>query len=73
MRTAGMLDLEVVPGRRRQGLATFLLGEAFERLRTRGVLCVECHTMLQNLPALSLYEKLGFTRIDEGIIYRKEK
>jgi ribosomal protein S18 acetylase RimI-like enzyme len=71
--TAGMIDLEVIPARRRQGLATFLLGEAFERLRSRGVLRIECQTMHQNAPALALYEKLGFTRVDEGIVYRKEK
>jgi ribosomal protein S18 acetylase RimI-like enzyme len=70
---SGMIELEVSLTRRRQGLATYLLGEAFERLRNRGVLRVECQTMCQNAPALALYEKLGFTRVDEGIVYRKAK
>ena len=70
--TAGMLDLHVVSDRRRQGLATFSLGDAFERLRSRGIGLVEAQTMRQNTPALALYEKLGFTRVDEGVVYRKE-
>jgi GNAT superfamily N-acetyltransferase len=70
--TAGMFDLHVATTRRRAGLATFLLGEAFERLRNRGILIVEAQTMQQNAPALALYEKLGFKKVDEGIVYRKE-
>ena len=67
-----MFDLEVSSQRRRQGLATFLLSEAFERLRNRGILLVEAQTMQQNAPAIALYEKLGFKKVDEGIVYRKE-
>jgi ribosomal protein S18 acetylase RimI-like enzyme len=70
--TAGMLDLDVSPQRRRQGIATFLLSEAFQRLHSRGVRRVEAQTMQQNLPALALYEKLGFAKVDEGVVYRKE-
>ena len=32
-----MFDLNVAADQRRKGLATFLLGEAFDRLRSRGV------------------------------------
>jgi len=70
--TAGMLDLEVSGVRRRQGLATFLLGETFERLRARGIVRVEAQTMQQNAPAIALYEKFGFSRVDQGIVYRKD-
>ena len=70
--TAGMFDLSVAGERRRQGLATFLLGETFERLRSRGVVHVEAQTMQHNQPAIALYEKLGFTKVDEGVVYRKE-
>ena len=28
-------------------------------------------TMQQNAPALALYEKLRFTKVDEGVVYRK--
>ena len=70
--TAGMFDLNVASDQRRKGLATFLLGEAFERLRSRGILLVEAQTMQQNAPALALYAKLGFKQIDEGVVYRKD-
>jgi ribosomal protein S18 acetylase RimI-like enzyme len=69
---AGMFDLNVPTDQRRKGLATFLLSEAFDRLRNRGVVLVEAQTMQQNAPALTLYEKLGFKKVDEGIVYRKD-
>jgi GNAT superfamily N-acetyltransferase len=69
---AGMFDLEIFASERRKGLGTYLLGEAFERLRTRGVLLVEAQTMQHNAPALALYQKLGFRKVDEGIVYRKD-
>jgi ribosomal protein S18 acetylase RimI-like enzyme len=70
--TAGMFDLRVTNERRRQGLATFLLVDAFERLRSRGMALVEAQTMQHNAPALALYVKLGFTKVDEGVVYRKD-
>lgn len=69
---AGMFDLNVPADQRRKGLATFLLGEAFDRLRTRGVLLVEAQTMQHNAPALAIYQKLGFKKVDEGVVYRKD-
>jgi ribosomal protein S18 acetylase RimI-like enzyme len=69
---AGMFDLEVLATERRKGIATYLLSEAFERLRNRGIVLVEAQTMQHNEPALNLYEKLGFQKVDEGIVYRKE-
>lgn len=69
--TAGMFDLYVDPARRRTGLATYLLSEAFERLRQRGVVLIEAQTMQNNVPALALYDKLGFNQVDQGVVYRK--
>jgi len=69
---AGMFDLSVPAEQRRKGLATYLLSEAFERLRNRGVLLVEAQTMQQNEPAVALYKRLGFQQVDEGIVYRKD-
>lgn len=69
---AGMFDLYVPADQRRKGLATFLLGEAFDRLRARGLLHVEAQTMQHNATALALYQKLGFQQVDEGIVYRKD-
>jgi GNAT superfamily N-acetyltransferase len=70
--TAGMFDLHVPSSERRRGLATFLLSEAFERLRNRGILLVEAQTMHQNAPAITMYNKLGFKQVDEGVMYRKD-
>ena len=69
--TAGMFDLSVVTTSRRQGIATFLLGEALNRLRNRGMIRVEAQTMQGNTPALALYAKLGFATVDQGIVFRK--
>ena len=54
-----------------KGLATFLLGEAFDRLQNRGIVLVEAQTMQDNAPALAMYEKLGFETVDEGVVFRK--
>jgi ribosomal protein S18 acetylase RimI-like enzyme len=69
--TAGMFDLEVTNDSRRKGLATFLLGEAFNRLKNRGIMMVEAQTMQANAPALALYQKLGFETAGHGLVFRK--
>lgn len=69
--TAGMFDLEVTTDSRRKGLATFLLGEAFNRLKNRGIMMVEAQTMQANAPALALYRKLGFETAGHGLVFRK--
>lgn len=69
--TAGMFDLHVAPEARRQGLATYLLGEAFTRLRNRGIVLVEAQTMRGNTPALAMYQKLSFETVDHGYVFRK--
>jgi ribosomal protein S18 acetylase RimI-like enzyme len=70
--TAGMFDLEVNTDSRRKGLATFLLGEAFNRLKNRGIVKVEAQTMQANAPALALYRKLGFDTAGQGLVFRKD-
>ena len=70
--TAGMFDLEVVPLWRRKGLATFLLSEAFVRLKNRGIVMVEAQTMQGNLPALAMYATLGFETVGHGDVFRKD-
>ncbi len=69
--TAGMFDLEVDPGWRRQGCASYLLGEAFRLLRRRGVATIEAQTMATNEAANALYESLGFIEVDRGFVFRK--
>ena len=43
-----------------------------ERLRNRGILLIEAQTMQQNTPAITMYTKLGFKQVDEGVMYRKD-
>jgi ribosomal protein S18 acetylase RimI-like enzyme len=70
--TAGMVDLQVSGERRRKGIATFLLSEAFTRLTARGVARVQAQTMQMNDPAIALYRQLGFQQVDEGLVFRKD-
>ena len=55
-----------------KGLATFLLSEAFDGSATAASCSSKRKRCSNNTPALALYEKLGFTKVDEGIVYRKE-
>jgi RimJ/RimL family protein N-acetyltransferase len=68
----GMIELMIDPTRQREGLATFLLGEAFRQLQSQGVTVVEAQAAHQNVPGLALYQKLGFREVDQGAILRKE-
>jgi ribosomal protein S18 acetylase RimI-like enzyme len=70
--TAGMFDLEVNLDARRKGIASFLLSEAFNRLKNRGIAQVEAQTMQHNTPALALYSKLGFETTGYGEVFRKD-
>lgn len=71
--TAGLYELEAVSERRRAGLATFLLGDAFRRLAAQGIAVVEVQTMLGNVAARQLYARLGFQEVEQGIAYRKSE
>lgn len=73
VRSAGLLDLEVAPPLRRQGLALFLVGEALKHLAEQGVSIVEVQTMQANVAAQGLYKKLGFAQVNLGTIYRKDE
>jgi len=71
-RSAGLAEVEVDPRYRRRGLVTFLLTEVFHHISREGVVKVEVQTMKNNLAAVSLYRRLGFQQVDQGIVYRKE-
>lgn len=69
--TAGLFELQVEPEWRRQGCASFLLGEAFRLLRRRGVATIEAQCMSTNEQALAFYQSLGFIEVDRGFVFRK--
>jgi ribosomal protein S18 acetylase RimI-like enzyme len=72
VRQAGLIELEVDAAHRRQCLATFLLGDAFDYFVRQGITQVQVQTMARNTAAVGLYRKLGFTQVDTGTVFRKE-
>ncbi len=67
-----MIDIYVAPECRRQGLATFLLGEAFRQLQPEGFSQVETQTFVTNEMACGLLHKLGFQEFGQGVVLRKD-
>lgn len=67
-RTMGLCDLRIDEQHRRQGLATFLLGEAFRQLATQAVSIVELQFLEGDQPMDGLSKKLGFEKIHGGSI-----
>ncbi len=55
-----ILTLDILPEARRFGLATSLMMECEQRLRTLGCCDVYLETAVDNEPALRLYRKLGY-------------
>jgi GNAT superfamily N-acetyltransferase len=72
MRAVGLCELQVDPPQRRQGLAQFLIGEAFKQLSAEGVALVEAQAMLRDEACTGLFQKLGFKQVDEGVVFRKD-
>lgn len=72
MCTAGLCELYVEPEQRRRGCATYLVSEAIRILRRRGVATVEAQTTIHNEVAAAFYGKLGFTEIDQGVVFRRD-
>ena len=73
VRAAGLLDLEVEDGFRRQGLATYLVSDILRQLASQGIGLAQVQTMQGNQPALKFYEALGFRLVDQGAVYRKDE
>jgi ribosomal protein S18 acetylase RimI-like enzyme len=72
VRASGLCELAVDPAQRRQGLAQFLMGEAFRQLAAEGVALIEAQAMLRDEASVGLFQKLGFKQVDEGVVFRKE-
>jgi ribosomal protein S18 acetylase RimI-like enzyme len=69
LRTAGLLDLEVDPAQRRQGLATHLLGESFRMLHGQGFSAAEIHAAEDHATGVAMCRRLGFHQVGEGIVF----
>ena len=68
---AGLLDLQVAPERRREGLGAYLLAEAMHDLGSEGISVVEAHAKTSNTAATGLLSKLGYETTCLGTIYRE--
>ena len=68
----GLIDIWVDPKLRRQGYATFLIGESIRQLQQQQVSLVEFQVVADNPAAASLVEDLGFAQIDRGFVLDKE-
>ncbi len=69
---AGLLRIDIEGGRRRQGLASYLVAEALHDLAAEGVTAAEAHVDESNSPARMLFEKLGFRVTDHGTVFRHD-
>jgi ribosomal protein S18 acetylase RimI-like enzyme len=72
VRAMGLMRMATSKEHRRQGLATFLLGEAVRELQQQGIAQIELQCMQQNEAAQKLYAKHGFRPVDAGIVFRKD-
>lgn len=66
-----LMDLQIRPERRGQGLGTFLVGEALRAMLGSGASLVEVQVAENNQAALALFRKLGFRQVDRGWVLRK--
>lgn len=66
-RSMGLYDLNIEDNRRRQGRATYLVGEALRQLGSQGVSLVEVQVARADAATMSLFLKLGFSEVGEGI------
>ena len=78
-----MMNVAVHPDFRRQGIAEALVNGLVDRLKPMGSHCLTLEVRASNAPAISLYEKLGFSEIgrrknyyrnprEDALILRKE-
>jgi ribosomal protein S18 acetylase RimI-like enzyme len=68
----GLVELEVCPDLRRQGLARFLIAQMFRYLQDQYFTLVEAEVEEHDEASTNLFRGLGFAQVDTGHIYRKE-
>ena len=83
MGESDMMNVAVAPKYRRQGIAEQLIVELIQQLKARDSQSLTLEVRQSNLPAISLYEKLGFVQVgcrpryyrnpkEDALIMRKE-
>ena len=71
VQAVGLIDLATSESLRREGLATYLVGEALRQLHAYGISRCQVQTMQSNEAALGLYSRLGFEQVDQGLVLRR--
>jgi ribosomal protein S18 acetylase RimI-like enzyme len=66
-----MVNLDVPPDQRRKGHGRHLVGEILRQARAAMLDSVVIQTASTNLPALGLYESLGFKRVETATLFRR--
>ena len=59
--SADMMNIAVAPEYRRQGIAQLLTEKLVECLKEKGIVFLLLEVRVSNSPAITLYEKLGFS------------
>lgn len=78
-----MMNIAVAPAYRRQGIAEKLISMLIVQLKERGSNSLTLEVRASNIPAIGLYQKLGFTQVgrrpnyyrnpkEDALILRKE-
>lgn len=67
----GLMEMEVASPHRRKGFGRHLVGEILRQARAEMTSVVALQTRATNLPALQLYESLGFERVGTAVLYRR--
>jgi ribosomal protein S18 acetylase RimI-like enzyme len=67
----GLHAVEVAPDARRQGFGRHLVGEIIRKARSQWNEVINVQTRSTNLPALGLYEAMGFVRVETSTLYRR--
>lgn len=62
IRHTGLLDIAILSGYRGMGLGESMLAETLKQSKAIGIRLVELRVFSNNLAAIRLYEKAGFTR-----------
>ena len=58
-----MMNVAVHPEHRRKGIAEALIAALSQGLKERGNVCLTLEVRASNAPAITLYDKLGFTQV----------
>ena len=80
---ADMMNVAVHPDYRRMGVAETLIDQLISQLKEKDVICLTLEVRASNAPAISLYNKMGFSQVgqrpgyyhnpkEDALILRKE-